>query len=133
MSCMGHDLHRFRDIVKQVKERSSGLNNDDFFIDTALNPHHWLLRLWDVFIRIVSMYHFIMVPINIRYVTALACCRDVFFMYIHICIYIYMYVYINIYIYVCIFIYTCIQHLCMNICTVWYLAAGLFCSQILRI
>ena len=34
----------YRDIVKLVKERNSGVDNRSLVIGNALNPHHWMLR-----------------------------------------------------------------------------------------
>jgi len=57
----------YRDIVKIVKERSSGVDKKELFIGTALNPCHWSLWSWDWLVRIVSLYHFLMVPVRISF------------------------------------------------------------------
>jgi len=59
----------YRDIVKLLKERSSGLNHNDLFIGSALNPHHWILRAWCFLARMVSLYHVIMLPVRIAFQT----------------------------------------------------------------
>jgi hypothetical protein len=59
----------YRDIVKLVKERNSGLNRNDLFIGSVLNPNHWLLQAWYFFARLVSLYYIIMLPIRIAFQT----------------------------------------------------------------
>ena len=58
---------RYRDIVTLIKERNSGVNQDDIFIGSALNPYHYLLVAEDFVARMVSLYHFLMVPIRIGF------------------------------------------------------------------
>jgi len=58
----------YRDIVKVVKERSSGVDNKQLLIGgAALNPHHWLLWAWDWLVRMTSLYHVLMVPVRIAF------------------------------------------------------------------
>ena len=57
----------YRDIVKIVKERNSSLNNNDLFVSSVLNRHHWLLRGWYVFIKMISCYHLIMFSVRIGF------------------------------------------------------------------
>ena len=59
----------YRDIVKLIKERNSGMNNNDLLLGTAFNPHHWSLRSWVFVMRLVGLYHFLMVPIRIAFQT----------------------------------------------------------------
>lgn len=56
---------RYRDIVTLIKERNSGVNQDDLFIGSILNPHHWLLVVEDFVARMVALYHFLMVRLPI--------------------------------------------------------------------
>ena len=53
----------YRDIVRVVKERNSGLRNNDLLVANTmiLNPHHWLMCGWDFLVRLVALYHMIMV------------------------------------------------------------------------
>ena len=57
----------YRDIVKIVKERNSGVNNNEVLIGTALNPYHWIMQIWISVARLVSLYHVIMVPLRISF------------------------------------------------------------------
>ena len=59
----------YRDIVKVVKERNSGLNHTDLFISRTfvLNPEYWLLRVWRRVVRLVALYHIFMVPLRIGF------------------------------------------------------------------
>ena len=59
----------YRDIVKVVKERNSGLNNTDLFIGSTyvLNPEYWMLRAWKLLVRLVALYHIFMVPLRIGF------------------------------------------------------------------
>lgn len=59
----------FRDIVKLVKERGSGVNNKDVYIGSShvFNPQHWILRGWDTLARLVSLYHIFTVPVRIAF------------------------------------------------------------------
>ena len=59
----------YRDIVRVIKERNSGVNNNDIFIGSAINPHHWLLQGWIFLARMVSLYHVIMLPLRIAFQT----------------------------------------------------------------
>ena len=72
----------YRDIVKIVKERNSGVNNKDMFIGHTFNRYHWLIATWHNLVKIVSLYHFIMVPYRIgfqpwpEFTTRAALCMD---------------------------------------------------------
>jgi len=57
----------YRDIVKLIKERNSGMNNNDLMLGSTFNPHHWLMRGWNFFCRSVALYHFLMVPVRISF------------------------------------------------------------------
>ena len=57
----------YRDIVKLIKERNSGMNNHDIVVGSALNPHHWSLRGFIFLARLVSLYHVCMVPVRIGF------------------------------------------------------------------
>ena len=57
----------YRDIVKIVKERNSGLNSNELFIGTTLNRYHWLLRAWYFLVKVVSLFHLVMVPLRIGF------------------------------------------------------------------
>ena len=57
----------YRDIVKLVKERNSGVNNNDLLIESALNPYHWVMMIWTFIARVVSLYHILMVPVRIAF------------------------------------------------------------------
>jgi hypothetical protein len=43
------------------------VNNNDIMVGTALNPHHWMLKVWDRVVRVTALYHVIMVPIRIGF------------------------------------------------------------------
>ena len=57
----------YRDIVKIVKERNSGVSHHDLFIGTALNQFHWMLRGWLFAMKLVSLYHLIVMPVRIGF------------------------------------------------------------------
>ena len=62
---------RYRDIVTLIKERNSGVNRDDLFIDSVLNPHHWLVVAEEFVARMISLYHFLMVGRPMRSIASM--------------------------------------------------------------
>ncbi len=57
------------DIRKALRE-NRGLQsrrNQAVFFKNALNPDSWLLKVWNHFLMLVGLYHFIVVPIRISF------------------------------------------------------------------
>jgi hypothetical protein len=57
------------DIRKALRE-NRGIQSRRYqaiFFNTALNPDSWLLKLWNHFLMLVALYHFIVVPIRVSF------------------------------------------------------------------
>jgi CRP-like cAMP-binding protein len=58
----------YPEIIKMLRDKKSQAHDEDeLFIESALNPGSLQMRVWIFLMRLVALYHFFMVPIRISF------------------------------------------------------------------
>ena len=57
------------DIRKGLREQKAAtLQGEPLVIQSALNPKSWFIKYWTNFMKIVAIYHFLIVPVRIMFI-----------------------------------------------------------------